>query len=138
MPTRTTETAVREIISTSLTTAQVNAFIADANLFVTEEVAAEDASISAGRLELIERYLACALIRLRDLGLANVSWSKVSETYQVDPVVTDYLKRAAAFDPTGKIKSTFMPTDVGFVAKFRVGETFREDADDPLDTTNDP
>lgn len=135
---RTTETAVREIISTSLTTAQVTAFIADANLFVTEEVAAEDASISTGRLELIERYLACALIRLRDLGLASVTRSKISETYQVDPQVTDYLKRAAAFDPTGRIKAVFMPEPGGFVAKFRVGETYREDADDPPNTENDP
>lgn len=138
MPQRTTETAVKEIISTSLTTAQVTAFIQDANLFVTEEVAAEDASISAARLELIERYLACALIRLRDLGLSSATWSKVSEVYQVDPAVTDYLKRAAAFDPTGRIKAVFMPEPGGFVAKFRVGETFHEDADDAANTANDP
>lgn len=135
---RTSETAVRDVINTSLTAAQVNAFIADANLFVTEEVAAEDVGITAARLELIERYLACALIRLRDLGLKSVSWSKVSETYQVDSEVTDYLKRAAAFDPTGKVKQMFMPTEGGFVAKFRVGETFHEDADDEPNTANDP
>ena len=135
---RTTETAVREIISTSLTTAQVSAFIADADLFVTEEVAAEDPSISAARLELIVRYLACALVRLRDLGLKSVTWSKVSETYQVDSEMTDYLRRAAAFDPTGKVKQMFMPEPGGFVARFRVGETYHEDADDEPNTVNDP
>ncbi|MGH9256362.1 MAG: hypothetical protein ACRD3C_17530 [Vicinamibacterales bacterium] len=135
---RTTEVLVREVISTSLTSSQVLAFIADASLFVTEEVASEDPSLSAGRLELIERYLACALIRLRDLGLSSVSWSKVSENYQVDPTVTDYLKRAAAFDPTGKVRQMFMPSEGGFVVKFRVGETYHEDADDPPNTDNDP
>lgn len=139
---RTTETAVREIIGTSLTTAQVKAFIDDASLFVTEVVAVADASLSTGRLEIIERYLACALIRLRDLGLKDVSWSKVSETYQVDPEVTDYLKRAAGFDPTGKVRSAFMPPDppqvFTYPAQFRVGETFHEDSDDPPDTDNDP
>ena len=138
MSLRTTENAIREIISTSLTTAQVTAFATDANVYVTEEIAAAAPSTSTVRLEIIERYLACALIRLRDLGLKSVSWSKVSETYQVDSEVTDYLKRAASFDPTGKIKQTFMPADGGFRAKFRVGETFHEDEDDPLDATNDP
>lgn len=139
---RTTETAVREIISTSLTTAQVKAFIDDSSLFVTEEIATFSPAPSAGRLEIIERYLACALIRLRDLGITDASWSKVSETYQVDPEVTDYLLRAIGFDPTGKIKAKFMPPDppqvFTYPAQFRVGETFHEDADDPPDTDNDP
>lgn len=138
MPQRTTETAVKEVISTSLTTAQITAFIQDANLFVTEEVAAEDATISPARLEMIERYLACALIRLRDLGLASVSWSKVSENYQVDPTVTDYLLRAAAFDPTGKVRTMFTPPEGGFKVRFRVGETFIEDSNDSPNTQNDP
>jgi len=142
MANRTSETAVREIIQTSLTSSQITAFIGDASLFVTEEIVPEDGTLSAARLETIERYLACALIRLRDLGLKDVSWSKVSETYQVDPEVTDYLLRAAAFDPTGKIKAKFMPPEppqvFTFPAKFRVGETYVEDADDPPHTDNDP
>lgn len=132
---RTTETAVREIISTSLTTAQVQAFINDANIFVSEEIAPSTSpSVSALRCEVIERYLACALIRLRDLGLKDVTWSKVSESYQVDPEVTDYLKRAAAMDPTGKVKNAFMPPEppqtFTYTAKFQRGETYVEDETD--------
>lgn len=139
---RTTEAAVREVISTSLTTAQVNAFISDANLWVSEELATFSPAPSAARLELLERYLTCVLIRLRDLGLKDASWSKVTENYQVDPEVTDYLLRAIGMDPTGKIKSKFMPPEppqvFTYPLNFRVGETFLEDSDDPVDSTNDP
>jgi len=143
---RTTEAAVREVIGTSLTTAQINAFINDSNIFVTEEVvpsgASQSISLTTARLEIIERYLACALIRLRDLGLKDASWSKVTENYQVDPEVTDYLLRASAMDPTGRIRAKFMPPDppqvFTYPAKLRIGETFHEDADDPPNTANDP
>ena len=54
---RTTATAVREIIQTGLTTPQINAFIADMDLWVTEELATYTPSMSADRLEIIERYL---------------------------------------------------------------------------------
>lgn len=146
MPARTTEAAVREIISTSLTTPQIQAFINDASLFVTEEVLVTAASlaitISTARAEVIERYLACALIRIRDLGLASVSWSKVSENYQVDPQVTEYLTTAMSFDPTGRIKAKFQPPEqpstFTYQALSKVGETYLEDADDPQNTTNDP
>ena len=87
MATRTTETAVREIIKTALTAPQVKAFIADANLWVTEELGSE--GLTDGRLEIIERYLACALIRVRDLGLKSASVDDVKEDYQVDKDVTD-------------------------------------------------
>jgi hypothetical protein len=124
MGTRTSETAVREIIATSLTGPQIRAFIADSNLWVTEELTSE--SLSDERLEIIERYLAAALIRLRDLGLKSASLSDVSEQYQVDPDVTDYLLRAASFDKTGTIRQHFLEAagGGGIVVKFRVGTTY--------------
>jgi hypothetical protein len=130
---RTTEAAVREIIQTGLTTVQVLAFVNDVNLWVTEELA--PAGLSASRLEIIERYLACAMIRIRDLGLKDAQIGDVTETYQTDPEVTDYLLRAASFDSTGKVRRDFLapkpvaaPQPVIFPLIARVGEGFAEEA----------
>jgi len=125
---RTTETSVREIIATSLTTPQVNAFIADANLWVTEELGAE--GYSAERMELIERYLACAFIRVRDLGITNSDVKGVKEAYQVDPNVTEYLQHAAAFDSSGILRQTFIPTETGgWTIIAQTGKGYGEEAD---------
>lgn len=131
---RTTETAVREVLSTSCTGPQVIAFINDANLWVTEELSV-GFGMTAGRLELIERYLACALVRLRDLGIKNTTVKNISESYQVDPEVTDYLLRAASFDPSGKIRQSFLTPSTAKPLRFRVGETFTEQQN--IDTTLD-
>lgn len=135
MATRTTELRVRNIIETDLSSDSVNMFIGDASLWVTEALVALDTGLSAERLEIIERYLACAFIRLRDLGLSQASLDDTSETYQVDKTVTDYLRRAAGLDPTGTVQKAFLGTsgatgtsDGGsdtFVAQLRVGAGFR-------------
>lgn len=127
---RTTETAVRAILESSLTTAQVTAFINDVNIWVTEELGT--ASLSDDRLEIIERYLACAMVRIRDLGLKSASIGDVAESYQVDPDVTDYLLRAASFDPTGKVRATFLaPKPIaqpGAIAlKYKTGNLYTDD-----------
>ena len=120
---RTDESAVRNVMSTSLTTGQVGAFISDASLWVTEELSEQ--GLSDERLELIERYLACALIRLRDLGIKSAQLENVKEEYQVDKDVTDYLMRAASFDPTGKVRQAFLtPADGGKPVVFGIGTTF--------------
>lgn len=125
---RTTEAKVRDVISTTLTSTQVVQFINDASLWVTEEL--DDEDLSVDRLEVIERYLACALIRLRDLGLKNASINDVSEQYQVDADVTDYLLRAAGFDPSGTVRQHFLPPDASAAkrVKFQVGEGFADAA----------
>jgi len=127
MAIRTSESQVRLIVSTSLTSAQIGAFIADASLWVDEELATSQ--LSATRLELIERYLACALVRLRDLGLKAVNFDGggLSEQYQVDPDVTDYLLRAAAFDKTGKIRAAFLASKDTHVGGWRVGTGFADE-----------
>jgi len=122
MAQRTNEAAVLLVISTDLTTEQIEAFIKDASLWVDEELAGS--GMTTDRMELIERYLTCALIRLRDLGLASARWDDVSEQYQVDPQITDYLTRAAAFDPTGKIRQAFLPPKDTRRAQYRVGTGF--------------
>lgn len=131
---RTTETAVREILNTTLSSQQVVAFIEDASLWITEEVASATPTQGAARLEVIERWLACALCRVRSLGLKSSTIKDVSETYQVDADVTDYLNNAAAMDATGKIRQNFLapkliaePARVKYPIKARIGKGFAED-----------
>ena len=122
MTLRTSEAAVKAILSTSLTATQVNAFIADASLWVDEELASS--GLSASRLELIERYLACSLIRIRDLGLSQAKMDDITEHYQVDPEVSDYLLRAASFDSTGIIRKYFMAPKDTRTASARLGTRY--------------
>lgn len=105
---RAKASAVEKIIDTSLNAEQIQVFIADASLWVTEELASLASPPSDDRLEVIERWLAAALIRVRDLGLQTASIKDVKEQYQVDPEVTDYLLRAASFDPTGTVRDHFL------------------------------
>lgn len=129
MALRTSVDAVQKIIATKLTTEQITSFITDANLWVTEELAS--AGLSSERLELIERYLACALIRTRDVGLKSVTIGDVSEIYQMDLYISEYLQRAASFDPTGTVRQVFMKgggtTGVRPVL-FGVGTGFKDEA----------
>lgn len=125
MARRTNETAVKAIIATALTGPQIEVFLGDASLWVDEELGSS--SLSASRLELIERYLTCALIRLRDLGLKSAKYDDITEQFQVDPNITEYLLRAAAFDSTGTVRRFFMaPADTRPV-QFRVGTRFVDD-----------
>lgn len=127
---RTDEARVKAVISTSLATPQINAFIEDSSLWVTEELGGQE--LSGERLELVERYLTCALIRLRDLGLKSATLDDVTEHYQANPEVTDYLLRAASFDPTGRVQKTFLISSKGGASEsvasnellFRVGSGF--------------
>lgn len=132
---RTTATAIREIMNTKATEPQIVAFITDASLWITEEVATFLPTPSAERLEIIERYLSCALVRLRELGLSQSTVENVTEYYQVDPQVTDYLLRAAAFDPSGKIRRIFLapkpqsaPTPIIYPALFGIGTGFKDES----------
>jgi len=119
---RTTATQVLGILKTQVTAETVELFMADASLWVTEELVVK--GLSTDRLELIERYLTCALVRLRDLGLTSVKMDDVTEHYQVDPQVSDYLLRAASFDPSGTVRRTFVPPKDVRVASAVVGRGF--------------
>ncbi len=126
MAVRTTRVAIKDVLSTSLEDTQIDRFISDASFWVDEEIA--DEGLSSGRLEIIERYLACALIRLRDLGLKSAKYDDIAEQYQVDPTVTDYLLRAASFDNTGLVRRFFMAPRDTRVARARVGQSFVDEA----------
>lgn len=131
MAIRTSEPAVRQIIKTGLTAPEINVFIADASLWVDEELSVVTPALSDARLEVIERWLTAALIRTRDLGLANTTLEDVSEKYQVDSEVTDYLLRAASMDPTGAVRRHFLaakPTMAPVNVIARVGPGFVEEA----------
>jgi len=120
---RTTLTAVQLAIDTSLEDDQVEAFIDDASAFV-DDIAAKDATITSAKLTLIEKYLACHLVTLRDPRLKTEKYGDTSETYQRDGEVTEYLKAAMALDPTHTIRDAF--NDEGTPFRFLAGTGYAE------------
>lgn len=123
---RVTEAEVTTVINTSLTTAQVVAFIEDANTWVDHYLGGYT-GLSAAVLKAIEKYLACHLITLRDPRLKRARTDDIDETYQRDDKVTEYLKQAAAFDPTGTVADELIGSEPKAI--FRVGAGY----DDTLD-----
>ncbi len=124
---RTSETAVRAAIETSLTSKQINAFIDDANAWVDQFLAS--AGLSTTILEKIEKFLACHFVTLRDPRLRSTKLKDVSETYQRDTVTTEYLKAAAALDPTGTVEDRLISGRHKLT--FRVGAGFDSELDLP-------
>lgn len=131
MAIRTTTAAVKRIVETSLDAGLIDTFIADASLWVDEELATLSPTISSARLETIERWLAAALIRARDVGLVDVAIKDSKENYQVDSEVTEYLLHAASLDSTGTVRRHFLaakPTQAPVNIIARVGPGFVEEA----------
>jgi len=127
MALRTTVDRVKAVLSTSLTDEQVVVFIEDASRWVDEEVAVLT-QLSNIRLEQIERYLACAWIRMRDLGLTAAKFGDINEQYQVDPKISEYLTTAAALDTTGTVRKYFLaPKEQGAVIAWRVATPYTEE-----------
>lgn len=116
---RTNISDVLDVIETSLSQEQVSAFIDDANLWVTDFLGGE--GLSSGRLEKIEKYLACHYITLRDPRLRQAALDDVRETYQRDTQVTEYLRQAVAEDPTGIVKSTLLDQEESARLRWKVG-----------------
>lgn len=123
---RVSESEVKLVIDTSLTTPQIEALIGDANLWVNEHLGGYT-SLSAALLKAIEKYLAAHLITLRDPRLTRAQLDDVAETYQRDREVSEYLKTAASLDPTGTVKDELLGGSQK--ATFRVSEGY----DDTLD-----
>ena len=116
---RVTHAEVTARIETSLGTTQVEAFIDDANLWVTDFLSGE--GLSTGRLKRIELYLACHYVTLRDPRLRRQAVEDVAETYQRDTAVTEYLRQAIAEDPTGIVKGRLLDQDETPTVKWRKG-----------------
>lgn len=117
---RTTEAAVALAIDTSLTSPQVAAFINDASA-VVDDIASKDSTISAAKLTLIEKYLACHFITMRDPRLKTTKVGNTNDRFQRDDEVSEYLKAAMALDPTNTIRDAFDDTGVAFRAKIGAG-----------------
>lgn len=126
MAVRVDYTEVQTVIDTDLTSGQITQFIADASAWVDDQLAGTGASATI--LALIEKYLACHLITLRDPRLKQTAVGDVQETYQRNLYVTEYLKAAMALDATGKVADAFGPKRMNqTAARFRVGAGFNDD-----------
>lgn len=117
---RTNEGDVLLAIDTELASDVLAGYIADASVWVDMHLAGQ--GISDALLEVIEKYLACHFITLRDPRLKAAKFGDTSETYQRDGEVTEYLKAAMALDPTGIIADLFTPSKPRF--RFRVGQGY--------------
>jgi hypothetical protein len=102
-----TTAAVSTIFETSLTDAQLTAFINDAVELV--EALLEGTGLSDGRLTTIAKYLAAGLAELRDPRASKDSGAGTSVTY----LQSTYLETAWALDTTGKLRQHFEPPDAG-------------------------
>ena len=130
---RTTVSDVQAIISTSLATAQVQAFIDDASLWVDTFLEGACTALTATILTTVEKYLAAHMITARDPSLTSAKWDKVSETYQRDGKTSEYLRAAIALDPCGIVSEKFLEQEKKRPVKFRMGEGFDDNLDLPTD-----
>jgi hypothetical protein len=100
---RTTDTAVFEIIDTTLT--DIDTFITTANLYVTDVLG--DAGLSDERLEEIERYLTAHFLSLRDQRVQTEKVDVLSVTYQGKTGMylesTQYGQMAIMLDTSGTL-----------------------------------
>lgn len=104
---RTTKEAVRDIIDTSLTDAQIDAFINTANVMVTQYLVGKD--IADALLAEIETYLAAHFTTLRDRRVDREGADGISFSYEGDIGQgldsSTYGQTAQALDPTGALAS---------------------------------
>jgi hypothetical protein len=117
MAVRTTATAVGLILQHELTSDQINAFIADASLWVDNNLVGE--GLSTATLTAIEKYLAAGFATARAAQLLSAKRLETTETFQRDKEASEYFKLAATLDPTGTVAGEFLPRRVRGI--FRVG-----------------
>jgi len=101
---RTTDADVRTIMVDPPT--DLDPFITDANLLVTEELAST--SMSDDRLELIEKYLSAHFASIPNPLVKQESISSVSESYERAGIgkgleATTYGQQAISLDKSGKL-----------------------------------
>lgn len=118
---RTSVDLVELIIDTDLTEPEIEAFIDDASVWIDSHLDGECGGLSDSALAVIEKYLAAHLITARDPRLKSKTRGDVSDSYQRDGSMSEYLKMAIALDPCGIIKDSFQPSPNQRSARFRVG-----------------
>jgi hypothetical protein len=100
---RTTDTAVFEIIDTTLT--DIDTFIVTANLFVTNTLGSTD--LADNTLEEIERYLTAHFLSLKDQRVQAEKVDVLSVTYQGKTGMyleaTQYGQMAIMLDTSGTL-----------------------------------
>jgi hypothetical protein len=109
MANRTTATAVKVILDTDLTDAQITAFITTANALVDDQLL--NKGLSSTILTEIEKWLAAHLASIRDQRVSRESiGDEYSATYQgktdMGLEATLYGQTALALDTTGTLRST--------------------------------
>jgi len=123
---RTTLEQVKAIVEvpTNLLDSTITAFIADANLLVTEELAGS--GMTDARLELIERYLTAhfVVVLTERGGLTSQEVDEAKDTYGGPGKgtafnMTRYGQQAIAFDSSGKLKAMASPSTT-LKSQFRV------------------
>lgn len=112
---RTNSTDVAEILDTSLDTGSGGALEAWVEIAheVVDDIAAVDSSISATRLEQIEKLVAAHLASAQDQRAERISSESRSVSYQGDTGMhfeaTKYGQNAMALDPTGTLADQGKP-----------------------------
>lgn len=110
---RTTVAAVKATIPTRLEDAVIARYIEDAALWVDRRLMGRP-GVTPEVAEAVERYLAAHLVAVgADPRLTSVRVGDVAETYARaggEDGVTDYLRAAAAADPTGRVWRDWGPT----------------------------
>lgn len=106
MANRVDVSGVKAAFDTDLADNEIELFIVDANLFVTEELVGK--GLSDGRLAAIEKYLACHFCALKDprLESENIAgeWSfKVQGKTAMHLDATFYGQQAKLLDTTGTL-----------------------------------
>ena len=106
---RTTPTDVKETFDTDLSDNAVSDWI-DIATEVVDDIADRDTSLSATRLEKLEKLLAQGYAAMQDPRLKNGRRESAQVSYQrSDDMPNDYFAAAATLDPTGTVANLFKP-----------------------------
>ena len=133
MAVRVTAAEVKLIMETELEDAEINAFIADASLWVDGNLVGACTSVTTAILKAVEKYLSAHLITARDALLRASKLQDVTETLQRDEKVSEYLRAAISLDPCGVVSESFLEQEKKRRPRFRVAEGFDDNLDLPSD-----
>lgn len=114
---------VEAIFDTELANAQLQAFVDDAHLFISDVL--HDKGLSADRLQQIEKYWAAGLAELRDPRKESARGAAT----QIDYKQSSYFERAIMLDTTGTLRALTKEDRVQFRSTTRAG---------PLDESSAP
>jgi hypothetical protein len=119
---RVTVTELRAILDTALETHVLEAFLADAETWVTLRLVPR--GVEEPALSAVQKYLAAHFATARESRVMEGQIGDVRERFQRGPV-NEYLALAKSFDPTGLVGQEF-GDERRF--SFRVGAGYRSEA----------